>query len=79
MAGLQRYRHIGRVYDILSLERVLYSKPRRHLHELIGPLPATSILDNNKPLDTNHPWAVPAGCVQPSSNTLVSTSPVEHR
>lgn len=45
MAGLQRYRHIGRVYDILSLERILYSKPRRHLHELIGPLPATTILD----------------------------------
>ena len=35
--------------------------------------------DNNKPLDTNHPWDVLAGCVQPSSNTLVSKSPVEHR
>ena len=45
MAGLQRNRHIGHFYDILSLERILYSKPRRHLHELIGPLPATSILD----------------------------------
>ena len=45
MGGLQRYRHIGRVYDILSLERILYSEPRRRLHELIGPLPATTILD----------------------------------
>ena len=45
MGGLQRYRHIGRAYDILSLERILYFKPRRHLHELIGPLPATTILD----------------------------------
>lgn len=45
MAGLQRYRHVGRIYDILSLERILYSKPRRHLHELIGPLPATTIVD----------------------------------
>ena len=45
MGGLQRYRHVGRVYDIISLERILYSKPRRRLHELIGPLPATTILD----------------------------------
>lgn len=45
MGGLQRYRHVGRVYDIISLERILYSKPRRRLHELIGPLPATSIVD----------------------------------
>ena len=45
MGGLQRYRHIGRVYDILSLERILYSKPRRRLHELIGPLPANTIID----------------------------------
>ena len=45
MAGLQRYRHIGRVYDIISLERILYSTPRRRLHELIGPLPAATILD----------------------------------
>ena len=45
MGGLQRYRHIGPIYDVLSLERILYSKPRRRLHEVIGPLPARTILD----------------------------------
>ena len=44
-AGRARYRHIGAVYDALSLERWLYGRPRRRLHEMIGPQPGATIVD----------------------------------
>lgn len=45
MAGSRRYRYIGRVYDAVSMERLLYAAPRRRLLSLIGPMPAATIVD----------------------------------
>lgn len=44
-ARLDRYRLIGRVYDLLSLERLLYRTPRRRLLSMIGPIPAATVVD----------------------------------
>lgn len=43
--GLRRYEHIGRVYDLISLERLLYARPRRRLLSMIGPIPGASVVD----------------------------------
>lgn len=44
-AGLDRYRHIGRIYDLISMERLLYRKPRRRLLAMVGPIPAATVVD----------------------------------
>ena len=40
-----RYRLVGRLYDVASAERVLYRQPRARLLELLGPQPGATVLD----------------------------------
>ena len=40
-----RYRHIGRLYDVLSLERLVYAMPRRRLLTMVGPLTGATVVD----------------------------------
>lgn len=40
-----RYAHIGRLYDLISLENLLYRRPRRALMAMLGPRPGATVLD----------------------------------
>jgi SAM-dependent methyltransferase len=40
-----RYAHIGRLYDLVSLERPLYRRPRRQLMAMLGPLAGATVVD----------------------------------
>ena len=40
-----RYARLGRLYDVVSLERLLYRRPRARLLELLGPQPGATVLD----------------------------------
>jgi demethylmenaquinone methyltransferase/2-methoxy-6-polyprenyl-1,4-benzoquinol methylase len=41
----RRYAHIGRVYDLISLERPLYGRARRQLMRMLGPLAGGTVVD----------------------------------
>lgn len=43
--GRRRYDHIGAIYDVISLERWLYRRPRQRLHDMIGPQPGATVID----------------------------------
>ncbi|MBA3605706.1 MAG: ubiquinone biosynthesis protein, partial [Acidimicrobiia bacterium] len=40
-----RYGLAGRLYDVVSLEPLLYRRPRARLLELLGPLPGATVVD----------------------------------
>jgi len=40
-----RYALAGPVYDLLSLERLVYRRPRARLMEMLGPLPGATVVD----------------------------------
>ncbi len=42
---MRRYAHLGRWYDLVSLEALLYRRPRRRLAELLGPLAGATVID----------------------------------
>ncbi len=42
---MKRYAHLGRIYDLISLEPLLYRGPRQRLGELLGPIPGATVVD----------------------------------
>ena len=42
---MKRYAHVGRLYDLVSVEPLLYRRPRQRLGELLGPIPGATVVD----------------------------------
>lgn len=53
---MSRYDHLGAVYDLLSLEAVLYRRPRARLAELLGPMPGGTVVDIGCGTGLNLAW-----------------------
>ena len=45
MSASSRYARAGHVYDLVSLEPILYRRPRARLMELLGPLLGSTVVD----------------------------------
>ena len=57
---VKRYGHAGPIYDALSLEAVLYRRPRHRLSQLFGTMPGATIVDVGCGTGLNLPWLVRA-------------------
>lgn len=42
---MPRYDHVGRFYDVVSLERLVYGPPRSRLFEMLGRMPGATAVD----------------------------------
>jgi len=53
---MKRYQHLGAVYDVVSLEALLYRRPRQRLCELLGPMPGSTVVDVGCGTGLNLSW-----------------------
>ena len=53
---MSRYARLGWVYDVISLEAVLYRRPRPRLAELFGPMPGATVVDVGCGTGLNLAW-----------------------
>jgi S-adenosylmethionine-diacylgycerolhomoserine-N-methlytransferase len=76
---VSRYDHIGRLYDAISLEVLLYRRPRRRLAELFASMPGATVVDVGCGTGLNLTWlrraVTPGGRVigvEPSGSMLAA-------
>jgi SAM-dependent methyltransferase len=53
---MSRYAHLGSIYDVISLEAVLYRRPRAQLAELFGPMRGATVVDVGCGTGLNLAW-----------------------
>jgi S-adenosylmethionine-diacylgycerolhomoserine-N-methlytransferase len=53
---MSRYGHIGSLYDVVSLEAILYRRPRAALARLLGPMPGATVIDLGCGTGLNFGW-----------------------
>jgi SAM-dependent methyltransferase len=81
VANVSRYDHIGPIYDVISLEPLLYRRPRRRLAELFGAMPGATVVDVGCGTGLNLDWlrraVTPGGRVvgvEPSRSMLAAAA-----